>query len=79
MRSTSGWEASAGPDGNPATAFRTPGGKISLASSTRRRTVNGACSPGLMTMVLPAASAGAHFLEKWIGGQLKGRIAATTP
>ncbi len=61
------------------TALITPGGSTSLAISTMRRTVSGACSPGLTTTVLPAASAGAHFFEKWIGGQLKGRIAATTP
>jgi hypothetical protein len=57
----------------------TPAGSTSFASSTSRITVSGACSPGLITTVLPAATAGAHFFEKWIGGQLNGRIAATTP
>ena len=79
MRSTRGWATNAAPAAMPLTALITPGGRTSLAISTSRKTVSGACSPGLITTVLPTASAGAHFFEKWIGGQLKGRIAATTP
>ena len=79
IRSTRGCADNAGPALMPGTALSTPGGRTSLAISTRRRTVSGACSPGLMITVLPAASAGADFFVKWIGGQLNGRIAATTP
>ena len=64
IRSTRGWLESAGPALRPGTALITPGGSTSLASSTRRSTVSGACSPGLTMTVFPAASAGAHFLVK---------------
>jgi len=57
----------------------TPGGSTWLTISTSRSTASGACSPGLTTTVLPAASAGAAFFVKCSGGQLNGRIAATTP
>ena len=41
--------------------MRTPGGRISLASSAKRVVASGVSSAGLMTTVLPAASAGPSF------------------
>ena len=79
IRSTIGFAVSAGPAAGPVTAFTTPGGRTLLTNSTSRSTASGACSPGLITTVLPAAMAGAVFLLKCNGGQLNGRIAATTP
>ena len=79
IRLTPRWPASAAPASTPVTALITPGGSTSLAISTSLRTESGACSPGLITTVFPAAIAGAHFFVKWMGGQLNGRIAATTP
>src|SRR3984885_10543178 len=79
MRSTVGCAVRAGPAAAPGTAFRTPGGSTSLASSASRSTVSGACSPGLTITVLPAAGAGAPLLVKLIRGQLEGRGEATAP
>ncbi len=45
----------------PATTFTTPRGSSSASSVASRRVVNGVCSDGLSTTVLPAASAGASF------------------
>ena len=39
----------------------TPGGKMSAASSAKRRVESGVISAGLMIEVLPAASAGPIF------------------
>ena len=68
----------AAPASTPVTALITPGGSTSLAISTSLRTERGLL-PGLITTVFPAAIAGALFFVKWMGGQLNGRIAATTP
>ena len=57
-----GWETSARPvSRSPATTLNTPGGRNSLISSAMSSEVTGVVSDGLRTMVLPAASAGAHF------------------
>src|SRR3954465_15439974 len=57
-----GCAASAAPvDRSPQTTFRTPGGRISANSSPTRTVLAGVVSDGLMTSVLPAASAGPIF------------------
>ena len=67
-------------DPNPVTVLITPSGKP--ASRTRsiegegRADVN---SDGLITMVLPAASAGASFQVRSSRGEFHGVIATTTP
>ncbi len=40
---------------------------------------SGVCSAGFSTMVLPAASAGAHFLVTMAEGKFQGVIPAVTP
>ena len=45
----------------PVTTFSTPVGKISAASSARRKAVSGVALEGLSTTVHPAANAGAIF------------------
>ena len=45
----------------PVTTLTTPGGRCARASSTMRSVASGVSSDGLMTTVLPAASAGAIF------------------
>ena len=46
---------------SPQMTLRTPGGKISAATSASITVVTGVVSDGLRTTVLPAASAGAIF------------------
>ena len=62
-RRMSGCWTSASPTGTPSpvTTWRTPGGRTSCASSTKRSSVSGVCSAGLMIWTLPAASAGPIF------------------
>ena len=58
----------------------TPGGKPASAhSSTSRRLVSGVTSLGLMTTVLPVASAGASFHARIISGKFHGVMSAVTP
>ena len=60
--STSGCVTSCWPTSPaPVTTLSTPGGRISLASSTRRIVESGVVSAGLSTIVLPVASAGPIF------------------
>ncbi|MNP50432.1 hypothetical protein D3C76_1446970 [compost metagenome] len=67
---TFGWVTSGLPTVGPRpnTRLSTPAGKISDASSARRRAVSGVCSDGLSTTVLPAARAGAIFQATIISG-----------
>ncbi len=60
---TSGWATSASPasDPYPVTTLTTPGGKWSKQRSIHSRVTSEVSSDGLMTTVLPAASAGASF------------------
>ena len=46
---------------SPQTTLNTPGGRCSLISWAISTVEAGVVSDGLSTMVLPAASAGAHF------------------
>ncbi len=62
MHATRGSSTSAAPtSGPPVTTFTTPAGRCASARSTIRSVANGVSSDGLMTTVLPAASAGAIF------------------
>ena len=64
----------------PLTRFTTPRGMPAFTTrSTSRTGASGASSDGLMTMVLPAASAGASFQIVSDRGAFHGTIAATTP
>ena len=57
-----GWATSARPvSRSPQTTLNTPCGRNSLISSAMSSVLTGVVSDGLSTMVLPAASAGAHF------------------
>ena len=77
---TSGWLASTWPTSlPPGTKFQTPGGRIPSMSSARRSEESGACSGGLTTMVLPAASGAADFPAANMKGWLNGMIRPTTP
>jgi len=82
MWSTPGCAVSAAPAPapEPVTTFITPGGRPacskSCASSSSDADVN---SLGLITMVFPAASAGAIFHIASISGEFHGAMAATTP
>ena len=60
---TSGCVTMPAPTGSPVPVitFRTPGGKISAASSASRSVLSGVISDGLSTTTFPAASAGAIF------------------
>src|SRR6478735_1556051 len=59
---TSGWLASTWPTSlPPGTRFHTPGGRMPSINSASRSEDSGACSGGLTTMVLPAASGAADF------------------
>ncbi len=68
--STFGCRTSPAPTGSPypVMTLRTPGGKMSPASSIRRSEVSGVCSAGLRITVLPAASAGPIFQIAIISG-----------
>jgi hypothetical protein len=79
---TSGWLASAAPTTwpSPGTTFSTPGGSPqSCATWANSSRVSGVCSSGLITMVLPAASAGPIFHMASSSGKFHGTIAAHTP
>ena len=79
---TSGCSTSGAPTSapKPVTTLTTPGGKpassTSFMNSSADADVN---SDGLMTTVLPAASAGASFHAVSSSGEFHGTIAATTP
>ncbi len=80
--STPGWAASAAPVSRdrPVTTLTTPGGNPACSMSSANPSVEaGACSDGLITMVQPAARAGASFQVISISGEFHGVIAATTP
>ncbi len=53
---------------SPHTTLSTPGGRCSATISARSRVETGVVSEGLSTIVLPAASAGAHFQTAIIMG-----------
>ena len=59
--------------------FTVPGGRISFTSSANRKIPTLACSGGLITTVLPAASAAPSLLLAIAIGMLNGTMAATTP
>ena len=59
--------------------FKTPGGRISFASSTSLQVARGAYSEGLMTAVLPVRRAGVMCQTAIISGQFQGVMEATTP
>ena len=64
----------------PVTTFTTPGGKPAGSISSANPSVEaGECSEGLITIVQPAASAGASFHVMSSSGEFHGVIAATTP
>ena len=79
---TSGCSTSGAPTSGPkpVTTLTTPGGKpassTSFMNSSAEADVN---SDGLMTTVLPAASAGASFHVMSSSGEFHGMMAATTP
>ncbi len=80
--STPGWPASASPvdRSQPVTTFTTPAGSPASYRTSAKATVEAdACSDGLTTQVLPAASSGASFQVSSIRGEFHGVIAATTP
>ncbi len=53
---------------SPQTTLNTPGGRNSAISSAIQTVLAGVVSDGLSTIVLPAASAGAHFQTAIIAG-----------
>ena len=64
----------------PGTTLKTPSGMpASEASSARRIVLSEVSSAGLMTRLLPAASAGAAFQAAIMIGKFQGRTAPTTP
>ena len=64
----------------PTTTFRTPSGiPASSASSPSRSVVSGVSSAGLITIVLPVASAGPIFQLAMLSGKFHGVIRPTTP
>src|SRR6187455_372338 len=79
---TSGCSTSGAPTSGPkpVTTLTTPGGKpassTSFMNSSAEADVN---SDGLITTVLPAASAGASFHVVSSSGEFHGTMAATTP
>ena len=79
--STPGWPTSAAPSAasGPFTTLRTPGGSTSAMAAATSSTVPGQVGGALTTTVSPASSAGSTLLPMTETGQLKGRIAATTP
>src|SRR6266567_4089512 len=63
----------------PVTTLSTPGGRISAIRPARIRRVSGVFDAGLMTVQLPAASAGAIFHAPISSGKFHGIIWPTTP
>ena len=78
---TPGWSTSASPASrSPVTTLTTPAGKpTSAASRSVSSTLALACSDGLTTMVLPAASAGASEYIVSSTGEFQGMMIPTTP
>ena len=61
----------------PVTTFSTPSGSpASWQSSWNLSAVSGVCDAGLMTTVLPAASAGASFQDESRKGKFHGTMAS---
>ena len=79
--STSGWATRAAPSSawGPLTTLSTPGGRASAMAAATSSTVPGQVGGALTTMVLPVRSAGKTLLAITETGQLKGRMAPTTP
>ena len=79
--STSGCPTSAAPSAasGPFTTLRTPDGSTSAMAAATSSTVPGHVGGALTTTVSPASRAGSTLLAMTETGQLKGRIAATTP
>ena len=63
----------------PVRTLITPGGTTSLITSASLRIDHGVGDAGLITVQLPAASAGAIFHAAIRSGKLKGMICPTTP
>ena len=79
---TSGCVTSASPASwpKPVTTLITPGGIPASCTSAANSSVEAdACSDGLMTTALPAASAGATFQAISSSGEFQGVMQATTP
>ena len=65
---------------SPVTTLTTPAGNPAGSISSANPSVDaGACSDGLITIVQPAARAGASFKVMSSSGEFHGVIAATTP
>jgi hypothetical protein len=65
---------------SPVTTLTTPGGNPAWSISSANPSVDaGQCSDGLITIVQPAASAGASFHVMSSSGEFHGVMAATTP
>src|SRR5258708_32575194 len=82
MASTPGWSTSALPttEPRPGTTFSAPGGRPhSFAYSANFSSESDVFDAGLITPVLPHASAGAIFQTATISGKFQGAIAPTTP
>ena len=79
--STPGWPTSAAPRAasGPFTTLSTPGGSTAAMAAATSSTVPGHDGGALTTTVSPASSAGSTLLAMTETGQLKGRMAATTP
>ena len=79
--STPGWPTSAAPRAasGPFTTLSTPGGSTAAMAAATSSTVPGHVGGALTTTVSPASSAGSTLLAMTETGQLKGRMAATTP
>ena len=75
------FEASARPISapGPLTTLSTPGGTTSSITSASFRIDHGVGLAGLITVQLPAASAGAIFQAAISSGKLNGMICPTTP
>ncbi len=64
----------------PVTMFTTPGGTPASSSTAHSSsTASGFCGAGLMTTVLPIASAGPILPAAFTSGKLYGVMQATTP
>ena len=63
----------------PGTTFHTPGGRMPSISSASRSAESGACSGGLSTTVLPAASGAPDLPAANMNGWLNGMMRPTTP
>ena len=82
---TSGFDVSSRPitgasSASPVTRLNTPGGSpASTASRASASAESGVCSAGFITIVQPAASAGAHLRVIIAAGKFHGVIPAVTP